>query len=513
MKRYIGFLFLAALWAGLLFFRNAQAASRPNYLIAFVPVNWQGDLAEFENEARRQGDFFVAESGMDYYADVEIVMFHDRLDGVSLDNPWLVEEIVAFGLTRQPADRYIGLTNGDLAPGGSSAVVGWTRGPDSIGMVVEVSGVEVSAHELGHTFSLCDEYLYDYWERQNDEWTCPNPYPADCPQTYGRFCEGAPAPNGSYSIMGPDGLPGEYAFNQPSWDHLQSVFAALFSASGPHPTPVAPPPIAPPTPIPAPITQTLALVNPNLVRIESDGIINELVPAPALHPAWSPNGSWIAYSSARQGTLDLYRIPALGGAPQQLTDFPSRETHPVWLPGNNQLIFASDSDGLSALFILDIPTNTIQPMNGLPRPTSWPAISRDGLHLAFSAAPDGDWDLYMVELDANQQPVLDTLTRLTSAYGSDISPAWNIDGSALSFASSYNGSLDLYLLSVDDISITPLTNSSANEWAAHWLEDGRIVYQTYDGSALGIWVLNPSSGSRTMVAAGWETAAWPAPAP
>src|SRR5213079_3653923 len=37
------------------------------------------------------------------------------------------------------------------------------------------------------------------------------------------------------------------------------------------------------------------------------------------YPKFSPDGKWIAFSSDRNGNLDVYIIPSSGGTPKQLT--------------------------------------------------------------------------------------------------------------------------------------------------------------------------------------------------
>ena len=187
--------------------RPAQAAERPTYVIAFVPLAWSGSRAEFEAVARRHGELFVSESGIANYAEVELLFLEDGPPNISLNDPWLVQEVVAAGLLQSPADRYVGLTDQDLAPFGDWSVAGWTLGPDSLGSVMEAVEDAGTAHELGHTFSLCDEYLYSEWSQEDGEWGCPNPFPPHCSQENGVWCEGLPAPDGRHSIMGPAGLP------------------------------------------------------------------------------------------------------------------------------------------------------------------------------------------------------------------------------------------------------------------------------------------------------------------
>jgi hypothetical protein len=75
----------------------------------------------------------------------------------------------------------------------------------------------VVIHELGHTFSLCDDYNPNIWDVQNEERKvlfgllgggCPNPKPtpqnSDCIncETSGACCLDIRFPDGTYSIMG-----------------------------------------------------------------------------------------------------------------------------------------------------------------------------------------------------------------------------------------------------------------------------------------------------------------------
>ena len=40
--------------------------------------------------------------------------------------------------------------------------------------------LEQPAHEVAHTYKICDEYKYEFWERQNKEIKCPNKFPEYC---------------------------------------------------------------------------------------------------------------------------------------------------------------------------------------------------------------------------------------------------------------------------------------------------------------------------------------------
>ena len=209
--------------------------SVPEFVIVFVPLHWQSGRDEFEHMAQQQAENFIVESGIESFFTVDVILLETGLDDAQLNSNDLVFDMVEFGFSQTPGDRYIGLTDGDIAPEGISDVVGWTAG--GVGVVNESSDFYVTAHELGHTFGLCDEYSYREWFRQNEEYPegCPNPYPPDCPQnlTDGVICDGLPTLDGRNSIMGPAGLPGEYGFNHASLTHLQWMFQELAELSAP----------------------------------------------------------------------------------------------------------------------------------------------------------------------------------------------------------------------------------------------------------------------------------------
>ena len=60
------------------------------------------------------------------------------------------------------------------------------------------------------------------------------------------------------------------------------------------------------------------------------------------HPAWSPDGSELAFLSTRDGLRQLYVISTGAGEPRQLTDLPQGVTHgPAWSPDGRYIAFAA----------------------------------------------------------------------------------------------------------------------------------------------------------------------------
>ena len=510
--------------------QNPSGGNRPQYIIAMIALDWQGARADFEIKALSHDQLFIEESNIEQYADVQIKLVKKGLDGVPLDTGWaeMLETILKFGLENEPADRYVGLTDGDLAPEGNNGIAGWTSFNSNVLVSETTAGNEVSAHELGHTYGLCDEYLFDVWSSQNT-WTggCPNPWPANC-MPDGSLCEGAPAPNGSASIMSYAGRYGPFGYNRPCYDHLQDVFESMFQSGGffetptpqppdetptPGPTPTATPSPSPsPSPTPAP---PFIYANPNLTRMNPPNALTLLFNEPAMQADWSQDGLWVVFASSKDGNLNLYltsaELPA--SSPQALTSSSRREYLPRFMPDGQHIIYVSDADGEEALYVLDAQSHASEKMEGLPSPASWPSISADGHRLAFAAAPAGSWDIYIVDLNSAGQPIPGSLEALVSSTAADISPDWSHDGALLAFASDRSGTLDLYLYQLDGKSTTALTSDPGNEWSPRWKKDGRLMYQRSLDSGLSIWEINPVDLSTTRLLPGYGPAGWPVPQP
>ena len=61
-------------------------------------------------------------------------------------------------------------------------------------------------------------------------------------------------------------------------------------------------------------------------------------------PFFSPDGKWIAFSGMYDGNLDVYAMPAEGGAPRRLTWHPSPDAAAGWTPDGKKVLFRSSRE-------------------------------------------------------------------------------------------------------------------------------------------------------------------------
>jgi tetratricopeptide (TPR) repeat protein len=93
-------------------------------------------------------------------------------------------------------------------------------------------------------------------------------------------------------------------------------------------------------------------------------------------PAWSPDGSRLAFISTRAGNWELYLIDVASGKETRLTDNPAADVAPAWSPDGKQLAFLSNRGGGWAVYVLEIKTGQAQEIIATGDPYPDPASER-----------------------------------------------------------------------------------------------------------------------------------------
>jgi tricorn protease len=112
-----------------------------------------------------------------------------------------------------------------------------------------------------------------------------------------------------------------------------------------------------------------------------------------VYPRFSPDGKWIAFSSARYGNYDVFIIPAEGGEARRLTYHSAPDTVVGWSRDSKKVVFSS-ARGLLYPNLPNLYEVAIEGGLEQPLPTDWGywgSYSPDGTKLAFNRHPMVWW--------------------------------------------------------------------------------------------------------------------------
>ena len=168
-------------------------------------------------------------------------------------------------------------------------------------------------------------------------------------------------------------------------------------------------------------------------------------------PAWSADGRWIVFTSARSGQGDLYRVdlddPEL--PPVRLTRDPdASELYAAIAPDSRRVAFTAHTPRGDNLLLIDDLTQPSAPTVLTPWPGAQvrPTWSPDGRRIAFYGSAPGDdrWDLMVLEPGGTARRLAAGV--VPGRHG----PAWIPDGRALVFVHDDDDRFDpLYRVAVD----------------------------------------------------------------
>jgi hypothetical protein len=142
--------------------------------------------------------------------------------------------------------------------------------------------------------------------------------------------------------------------------------------------------------------------------------------APNGHPAWSPDGSRIVFTSLRDGDREIYVMNADGTGQTNLTNSPgSDDNFAAWSPDGSTIAFFSERDGNPEIYVMAADGSNPLRLTRSPADDVDPSWSPDGREIVFTSGSGADTDLYVMQADGSG------IRRLTDNDALDLMPEWS----------------------------------------------------------------------------------------
>jgi tricorn protease len=215
-----------------------------------------------------------------------------------------------------------------------------------------------------------------------------------------------------------------------------------------------------------------------------------------VYPRFSPDGRWIAFSSDRNGNLDVFVVAAEGGDAKQVTFHSADDTVQGWTPDSRQVLFASSrgDDFMGRLYTVGLD-------GGMPRDAGsdmglYAAYSPDGRKLAINRKSQSYWRKFYRGAYQTDVTVMDVSARkftdVTDFNGMDSWPMWSRDGHIYFVSDREDGGLtNIWRVAESGGKAERVTSFKEGDvrWPA-MSADGKVIVFEHD---FGIWKLDVSS--------------------
>ena len=258
-----------------------------------------------------------------------------------------------------------------------------------------------------------------------------------------------------------------------------------------------------------PIVTSIDIVN---VRT---GTRREIISAAqnALQPSWSPHGDRIAFWSVlgSGGQRDLFTVDPHAADPKktivQLTNDRALDWNPVWSPDGKYLYFSSDRDGTMNLWRIPMDEHrgvAAGPLESVPLPTRFAchftfarntgSMAYVGLDVSESISRVG-FDPVSLRVTGAPAPIIGGALLTLLFPGGNVSP----DGKWLVFTS-LGTQEDLFLARTDGSEVRQLTDDPERDRPGGWSADGKLIYfYSQRGPRYEAWSIRPDGSGLRQV--------------
>jgi Tol biopolymer transport system component len=228
-------------------------------------------------------------------------------------------------------------------------------------------------------------------------------------------------------------------------------------------------------------------------------------------------GELIAFVSEDESGIKhlyTYHLPTTS-----LTSLPEPEgatsvSHPAWSPDGRYLAYSAKIGDRWDIYIANSDGTDIRNLTALTFEGAIPDWSPDGARLAYTCVVPEGFNICTIDLEGG------IARRLTTGLTLDSSPSWSPDGNYIVFSSERSTiggsiSIDLYILRVEDGTIFQLTDDSGVENRyPKWSPDGKWIVFEQEAAGVGdIALIDPTGENFQLLTEGLVQERYPDWAP
>ncbi|MEA9392316.1 Tol-Pal system beta propeller repeat protein TolB [Acerihabitans sp. TG2] len=198
----------------------------------------------------------------------------------------------------------------------------------------------------------------------------------------------------------------------------------------------------------------------------SDGVFEKLT---GIKGAFRTRIAYVVQTNGGQYPYEL-RVADYDGYNQFVVHrSPEPLMSPAWSPDGSKLAYVTFESGRSALVVQTLANSSVRQIASFPRHNGAPAFSPDGTKLAFALSKSGSLNLYVMNLASGQ------ITQVTDGRSNNTEPTWFPDSQTLAYTSDQGGRPQVYKIGINGGTPQRLTWEGNQNQDADVSADGKFL--------------------------------------
>lgn len=222
--------------------------------------------------------------------------------------------------------------------------------------------------------------------------------------------------------------------------------------------------------------------NPPVASVTDQGTVSTVAYGHARITATAPGGRHavadvfvqgeLVVASSRGGRVQLYAVERANLAQlRKVSDDTANATEPAFSWDGSRIAFTSTRDGEAQIYLMDADGTNISRLTNLPGAHGGAAFVPDGRAVVFHAQRDGHRQIFVQPINGSDA------VQLTQAPADSWQPSVSPDGETIAFVSNREGTNHVWLMAKDGVNQHPLTRApQGREGAPRFLRDGSLAY-------------------------------------
>ena len=208
---------------------------------------------------------------------------------------------------------------------------------------------------------------------------------------------------------------------------------------------------------------------------------------PIISPAWSPDGTRLAYVSFESKKPVVYVHSLATGSRHVAANFKGSNSAPAWAPDGRKLAVVLTKDGASQLYSLNADGSGVVRLASSAGIDTEPFFSPDGQFIYFTSDRGGSPQAYRVPAGGG------SAQRITFEGSYNVTPRLSPDGKGMAFVTRNGGRFQLALMDLATRQTQILTDSDKDE-SPSFAPNGRMILYASEIGGRGVLAAVSSDG-------------------